>query len=1128
MDNSEMLERMKSVKSKIEKLIEDGYLAEAKAALVKYESKMPGDADICSMRAIVYIMEGLLDEAKLILFEGLKSDSVHFDLLFNLGYIHEQQGQYQQAVEIYSKANTAAFEEFQKNSVNVAVERLTAIDASLEIVDKPKIVFFVKEGMDSFLGDIIQGLTEEYWTRKIIVKDFKQIDEGMKWADICWFEWCDELVIYGSKLGLAREKKIVCRLHSYEAFTSYINDVEWENINRIIFVAEHIRDFVLDKQIKLQSGQTVVISNGIDGNKYTYKNRSAGFNVAYVGYINYKKGPMLLLHTFKALYDRNNRYRLYIAGKFQDYRDELYFSQMAAEFGIENNVIFDGWQDNIDQWLEDKNYILCTSVLESQNMSVMQAMCKGIKPIIHNFVGAKGIYAWEYIWNTIDEAVEAIMKGQYESEKYRAFIENNYSLEKQQKKIKDLMAELLSFRIVLAKVNDILSGKEKPEELLLDDLTVLIPCYNRAKMIKEDLDRGFKLGNQPKLVVDDCSTAEREWLALMENDFQVSKSKLIRKEENGGVADSRRLGLEAIETKYTTFIDDDNIMLCLDKDKTIRDISSLNEEITVVVPRYIINYYRDRLTLGYDRSPYNGMNGAQVLHELASSGEMMGLLTGGAIGDTKWMSENSHCPMFRVSEDFVMLAKMMASKPEKKITITEGLAFVRRFLDEGSTLNQNPIKLMLSLFSQAVACYYCLMLDIAKTDEVLTWMKDRAALIQKLYNFGESFETELIAYLNGGISEEVFIHFLALNGLKLDSGLEELAPELSKMRALIYKKPVRMSASKVLKDLPLVSIIIPTFNRKDMLKRAIDQVLKQDYPNIEVIVTDNCSEDGTEEMVRSNYKDEKRLVYNRNKKNLGPLLNYQKAFYELAYGKYCMMISDDDYLIDSSYINKAVRMLEKCDDIAFVFAGIYYNHKEKEKVYRVRYSYPSKINGIDFFINFLTEKYPFMPNLCTILFRRANALQVCILKGNPNCLSGDLSILLRLLLTGNAGFIEDIVLAYTLHKGSISLNTDTCVINDNEDNAQKAVKTAVADINEMKEVAVLAHKLKNLNIEELEQWMNYRVWKYMYWRFNETIRTPHECRALLKFMYIEYPRLLDSLKIVAVERFGESVLDVLL
>lgn len=42
---------------------------------------------------------------------------------------------------------------------------------------------------------------------------------------------------------------------------------------------------------------------------------------------------MLLLHTFKAIYDEDNRYKLYIAGVFQDNRDVLYYNQMVRELG---------------------------------------------------------------------------------------------------------------------------------------------------------------------------------------------------------------------------------------------------------------------------------------------------------------------------------------------------------------------------------------------------------------------------------------------------------------------------------------------------------------------------------------------------------------------------------------------------------------------------------------------------------------------------------------------------------------------------------------------------------------------------------------------------------------------------
>lgn len=304
-----------------------------------------------------------------------------------------------------------------------------------------KLAFFVKQGLDSFLGDIITNLSTDYEAKKIIVTEAQQIDEGMKWADICWFEWCDELIVYGSKHELAKDKKIIVRLHSYEAFTLVPAAVNWDNVDELICVGQHIKEFIISK-FKIKAEIISVIPNGIDVNKYTYKECSPGFNVAYVGYINYKKGPMLLLHTFKALYEKDNRYRFFIAGTFQDERDILYFNQMIKEMNLENNIRYDGWQDDLDNWLEDKNYILCTSVLESQNVSVMQAMAKGIKPVIHNFVGAKSVYNQDYLWNTMDEAVQMISSKTYNSHEYRNFVEEKYSFSKQVLKIKEVIHSL--------------------------------------------------------------------------------------------------------------------------------------------------------------------------------------------------------------------------------------------------------------------------------------------------------------------------------------------------------------------------------------------------------------------------------------------------------------------------------------------------------------------------------------------------------------------------------------------------------------------------------------------------------------------------------------------------------------
>lgn len=428
----------KKVKVQIEKLILDGDLISAKSIIKEYEKIDNKDMDIYSMKSIIFINEGKLDEAEEVIRKGLDIDSNKFDLLYNLAYLYELKQTFNNAIEMYLKAKDNCTDKSLCADIENTILRIQKeYDIVLKTARK-KIAFFVKQGLDSFLDDIINELSGEYETKKIIVTNYNQIDEGMEWADICWFEWCDELITYGSKHRLANERRIICRIHSYEAFTNYPLGVNWEIVDNIIFISNSIKDVVCSK-VKIHEDNLKTIPNGINTDRYGFKNRNEGFNIAYVGYINYKKGPMLLLHTFKAIVDKDPRYKLYIAGQFQDERDVLYFEQMIKELKLDNNIFYQGWQQDLNNWLEDKNYILCTSVLESQNISVMQAMAKGIRPIIHNFVGAKSIYNNKYVWNTIEEAVNMIMNGGYNSIEYRNFIMDKYSLNKQLESIKSLL-----------------------------------------------------------------------------------------------------------------------------------------------------------------------------------------------------------------------------------------------------------------------------------------------------------------------------------------------------------------------------------------------------------------------------------------------------------------------------------------------------------------------------------------------------------------------------------------------------------------------------------------------------------------------------------------------------------------
>ena len=210
----------------------------------------------------------------------------------------------------------------------------------------------------------------------------------------------------------------------------------------VIFVVDHVRDLIfqqlaVDPKLVTKDFKTHVIPNGIDVEKYKFSRRKPGKNIAFLGNMSSKKGPMLLIHAFNELRTGWMRespdvpslhYHLYIGGAIQEPRFGLYLSHMINEMGLTEYVHFEDYIQDVAGWLEDKNYIVCTSPFESQGLGIMEAMCMGIKPVIHNFVGAKNIYDEKYLWTTIPEFVDMIQEEEYNPLEYRSFISKNYLL----------------------------------------------------------------------------------------------------------------------------------------------------------------------------------------------------------------------------------------------------------------------------------------------------------------------------------------------------------------------------------------------------------------------------------------------------------------------------------------------------------------------------------------------------------------------------------------------------------------------------------------------------------------------------------------------------------------------------
>ncbi len=108
------------------------------------------------------------------------------------------------------------------------------------------------------------------------------------------------------------------------------------------------------------------------------------------------------------------------------------------------------------------------------------------------------------------------------------------------------------------------------------------------------------------------------------------------------------------------------------------------------------------------------------------------------------------------------------------------------------------------------------------------------------------------------------------------------------------------------------TVIIPTFNRLKWIGECLDSVLGQTYPNVEVIVVDDCSTDGTVEWLaeQERYRD---VIVHRQEKNGGASVARNTAI-EMAKGDLVVFIDSDD-LLRPDHIEKAVIAFERDPDL---------------------------------------------------------------------------------------------------------------------------------------------------------------------------------------------------------------------
>jgi len=447
-------------------LAEAGRYQEALACVQEYLRTTPDDAQGLNDAGAILHCLGRSDEAieYFVKARGLQSDSA--EIIWNLVEAYLAVGRAAEATQLFAvmgRMGTLSADVLNRTA-NVFLDQGNKADAvemllrSLEVspeqeilnpmieaiqTSRPKIAFFCGlRGDTKFLTDIYEYVRYRYLVQMSEIQDVDQMYEVMKTSDISWFEWCTDVVVEASRLP--KVCKNIVRLHRFEAYKDWPSQVQWENIDALITVGNTFVGDALLGQVPDIKDRTwlVTIPNGVNLDEFGFVDRGKGKNLACIGYLNMRKNPMFLLQCVQKLHYIDPEYKLFFAGTFQDPMLEQYVRHMVQTLELADVVFFDGWQQDMNSWLQDKHYIVSSSIGESQGMGLLEGMACGLKPVIHNFPGASQIFPSEYLFNISEQFCEQILSDAYQPQRYRSFVQENYPLKSQLSKVNGIFTQL--------------------------------------------------------------------------------------------------------------------------------------------------------------------------------------------------------------------------------------------------------------------------------------------------------------------------------------------------------------------------------------------------------------------------------------------------------------------------------------------------------------------------------------------------------------------------------------------------------------------------------------------------------------------------------------------------------------
>lgn len=232
----------------------------------------------------------------------------------------------------------------------------------------------------------------------------------------------------------------------------------------------------------------------------------------------------------------------------------------------------------------------------------------------------------------------------------------------------------------------------------------------------------------------------------------------------------------------------------------------------------------------------------------------------------------------------------------------------------------------------------------------------------------------------------------------------------------------------------LASFCLFTYNQENYIEEALKGAFSQTYPNLEIIISDDASTDGTQDIIRrmvNDYRGPHKLVLNFNDENLGLTRHVNKILYEICSGEYIFLAAGDDKSLPSR-VDKTVAFYSANPNV--VATGSNLQEINDSSMEANTQNYRLKEQAVYDLGYYLSPAYEHLYG-CTRTFSRD------LVKAFPplhsSCPTEDTPLLLRaFLLNKNVAFMDEVMVHYRIHGNNISAPANIIKMNVNHIFAQ--------------------------------------------------------------------------------------------